>query len=412
MKKVINQLKYKNFKLLFKYFKEDEIYNINKNKEVKICNIKTFNQPFEFKMYEECEFYTNFTIPSLVFFSNIYNKSEVSHQFNIIASQIFIPIFELNWHLQEEIKFVEGIEIYGFSNWENISKYIGTKSFIECEKHFSKIYFPYLSKFFSLHLRLFSNIKNQKVYNRKFNNMLKILDLKFQFKYKVQYKPKKSKYEENYFENMTKNSIPTIAFNKIQKPKKYKINGIFISLFNQILYKIFSNENFDDHYKTFDQKILIEKSNFNNIKDKNKKKLNFNNVINYLRLIKLYENQNSHYVSSLKFVKWLRFFIAKFNEKDIRDIEISKNYILRKAIQRKNKLKIICKVKQKKKKVYTTSLKNFLTRRENMIIFYLGLTPFGYIIYLTKIIVSKILNITFFKATHPFIFYFFLAIFA
>jgi len=49
-------------------------------------------------------------------------------------------IFEYGWQADEELLLLEGIEIYGFGNWYDISEYIGTKSPLRCELHYHRIY--------------------------------------------------------------------------------------------------------------------------------------------------------------------------------------------------------------------------------------------------------------------------------
>jgi len=49
-------------------------------------------------------------------------------------------IFENGWQADEELLLLEGIEIYGFGNWYDISEYIGTKSALRCEYHYNRLY--------------------------------------------------------------------------------------------------------------------------------------------------------------------------------------------------------------------------------------------------------------------------------
>ncbi|KAK5665725.1 Transcriptional adapter ada2, variant 2 [Batrachochytrium dendrobatidis] len=50
------------------------------------------------------------------------------------------PIFESSWGADEELLLVEGLELHGVGNWEQISDHIGTKNKIECADHYDRVY--------------------------------------------------------------------------------------------------------------------------------------------------------------------------------------------------------------------------------------------------------------------------------
>ncbi|KAM3960926.1 transcriptional adapter 2A [Aphomia sociella] len=51
------------------------------------------------------------------------------------------PLFEnCNWTAKEECKLLSALSIYGFGNWEEISKNVHTRSKLECQEHYKKYY--------------------------------------------------------------------------------------------------------------------------------------------------------------------------------------------------------------------------------------------------------------------------------
>lgn len=68
------------------------------------------------------------------------------------------PLFDLEWGADEELLLIEGLEMFGIGNWEQISEHLGaTKSKYECCLHYVKTYIetqhwpmPDMSKEFDL----------------------------------------------------------------------------------------------------------------------------------------------------------------------------------------------------------------------------------------------------------------------
>lgn len=48
--------------------------------------------------------------------------------------------FQQGWGADEEEKLLEGLELYGVGNWEEVAKLIGTKNASETEKHYMRVY--------------------------------------------------------------------------------------------------------------------------------------------------------------------------------------------------------------------------------------------------------------------------------
>ncbi|KAJ3122031.1 RNA-dependent RNA polymerase [Nowakowskiella sp. JEL0407] len=50
------------------------------------------------------------------------------------------PLFEKNWSADEEMMLIEGLELYGMGNWEQISEHIKTKEKLEVKRHYETVY--------------------------------------------------------------------------------------------------------------------------------------------------------------------------------------------------------------------------------------------------------------------------------
>lgn len=61
------------------------------------------------------------------------------HAYRIISSHAF-PIFCRDWGADEELLLIEGAEMYGLGNWEDIAEYVGARTREECEEHYNAIY--------------------------------------------------------------------------------------------------------------------------------------------------------------------------------------------------------------------------------------------------------------------------------
>jgi transcriptional adapter 2-alpha len=50
------------------------------------------------------------------------------------------PIFESGWSTEEDLLVVAGLELYGFGNWSELSRWLKTKSALQCEVHYCEVY--------------------------------------------------------------------------------------------------------------------------------------------------------------------------------------------------------------------------------------------------------------------------------
>ncbi|KAI8909605.1 hypothetical protein EDD86DRAFT_205837 [Gorgonomyces haynaldii] len=66
-------------------------------------------------------------------------EHKYDHAYRVIDALDF-PIFERDWGVDEELLLVEGLELYGIGNWEQIADHIGTKNKLEVGDHYQRVY--------------------------------------------------------------------------------------------------------------------------------------------------------------------------------------------------------------------------------------------------------------------------------
>ncbi|KAI8803547.1 hypothetical protein BJ742DRAFT_497143 [Cladochytrium replicatum] len=62
-----------------------------------------------------------------------------NHPYRVMEILDF-PIFEESWTVEEELALIEGCEIFGIGNWEDIATHIGTKTTKEVGRHYIETY--------------------------------------------------------------------------------------------------------------------------------------------------------------------------------------------------------------------------------------------------------------------------------
>ncbi|XP_015938035.1 transcriptional adapter ADA2b [Arachis duranensis] len=58
----------------------------------------------------------------------------------MIMDNLSFPLITPDWNADEEMLLLEGIEMYGFGNWNEVAEYVGTKSKSQCIDHYNAIY--------------------------------------------------------------------------------------------------------------------------------------------------------------------------------------------------------------------------------------------------------------------------------
>ncbi|KAL9243974.1 hypothetical protein vseg_017800 [Gypsophila vaccaria] len=62
-----------------------------------------------------------------------------NHPYRVMDNLSF-PLICPDWNADEEILLLEGIGMYGLSNWAEVAEHVGTKSKSECIEHYSSVY--------------------------------------------------------------------------------------------------------------------------------------------------------------------------------------------------------------------------------------------------------------------------------
>ncbi|GMH10983.1 hypothetical protein Nepgr_012824 [Nepenthes gracilis] len=62
-----------------------------------------------------------------------------NHPYRVMDNLSF-PLICPDWNTDEEILLLEGIEMYGLGNWNEVAEHVGTKSKSDCIVHYNKIY--------------------------------------------------------------------------------------------------------------------------------------------------------------------------------------------------------------------------------------------------------------------------------
>lgn len=69
-----------------------------------------------------------------------FNNHKKNHDYHII-NKLNFPLFYENWNAEEELLLLEGLEKFGFGNWNSIAEAIGTdKTKEDVEQHYEEMY--------------------------------------------------------------------------------------------------------------------------------------------------------------------------------------------------------------------------------------------------------------------------------
>ncbi|CAG8458162.1 8626_t:CDS:2 [Funneliformis mosseae] len=66
-------------------------------------------------------------------------KHKSWHDYRVLEQYSF-PLFTEDWGADEEELLIEGAEMHGLGNWQDIAEFIGSKTKEECEQHYMDIY--------------------------------------------------------------------------------------------------------------------------------------------------------------------------------------------------------------------------------------------------------------------------------
>ncbi|KAK7260716.1 hypothetical protein RIF29_26989 [Crotalaria pallida] len=66
-------------------------------------------------------------------------RHKSNHPYRVMDNLSF-PLICPDWNADEEMLLLEGIEIYGLGNWNEVAEYVGTKSKFQCIDHYNAVY--------------------------------------------------------------------------------------------------------------------------------------------------------------------------------------------------------------------------------------------------------------------------------
>jgi transcriptional adapter 2-alpha len=58
----------------------------------------------------------------------------------LIQDNMHFPFITEDWCADEEQLLLEGLELYGYGNWEDVAEYVTTKDKKQCEEHYKTVY--------------------------------------------------------------------------------------------------------------------------------------------------------------------------------------------------------------------------------------------------------------------------------
>ena len=64
---------------------------------------------------------------------------EPTHPYRVVE-HVTAAVFAADWGADEELRLLEGLEVYGPGNFASVAEYVGTKSRVRCEQHYLEVY--------------------------------------------------------------------------------------------------------------------------------------------------------------------------------------------------------------------------------------------------------------------------------
>ena len=75
----------------------------------------------------------------ILFCNKLTNKKNFTN-YTCNQDQLNFPVFTEDWLASDELLLLEGIEMYGIGNWEDIAEHVATKTNKQCEEHYFTTY--------------------------------------------------------------------------------------------------------------------------------------------------------------------------------------------------------------------------------------------------------------------------------
>ncbi|KAL6561222.1 hypothetical protein OROMI_016823 [Orobanche minor] len=63
-----------------------------------------------------------------------------NHSYRVMEDNLAFPLICPDWNADEEMLLLEGLEMYGLGNWNEVAEHVGTKTKSQCIDHYDKIF--------------------------------------------------------------------------------------------------------------------------------------------------------------------------------------------------------------------------------------------------------------------------------
>ncbi|RGB33616.1 hypothetical protein C1646_733854 [Rhizophagus diaphanus] len=215
------------------------------------------------------------------------DKHKSWHDYRVLEQYSF-PLFTEDWGADEEELLIEGAEMHGLGNWQDIAEFIGSKTKEECEQHYMDIYMnsetwplPDMNVKFKVDDETMRERKRRRVLsadNRPQNPPPKVSQKPLQSlpaNHEITgFMPNRMEFEHEY-DNEAEHVVKDLEINEPQDPPKdTEMKAIVLEIYNKKLKKraerkklIFehnlldyrNNKATEEKYKSKEEKELINK---------------------------------------------------------------------------------------------------------------------------------------------------------
>uniref|UniRef100_A0A7S4MA68 Transcriptional adapter n=1 Tax=Vannella robusta TaxID=1487602 RepID=A0A7S4MA68_9EUKA len=182
-----------------------------------------------------------------------------------VMDQLKFPVLDKMWLASEELLLLEGIEMHGMGNWDDISDHVSTKSSDDCRDHYFSLYvesptcpLPDLSKTFtdeevaeavknSMNAEIVKPVRKTKTPGSQPMDQ----DL-------AGFMPRRGEFEVEY-DNDAEYILTDMAFNDDDTPTERELKIAALHIYNQKIEKRVENRNFVVQHQLHDLKRMQHK---------------------------------------------------------------------------------------------------------------------------------------------------------
>lgn len=178
------------------------------------------------------------------------------------------------WLASEELLLLEGIEIYGMGNWDDISEYVSTKTPEECREHYFKQYIevptyplPDLTKTFTQEEVEEAAKASINVVTPKPNRKTKTQGSQPIDQELAGFMPKRGEFEVEY-DNDAEHLLVDMSFNDDDTPTERELKIATLHIYNQRIEKRVEARNFVVGHRLMDLKRMQQRDRKRSKEDK------------------------------------------------------------------------------------------------------------------------------------------------